>query len=140
MLRIQAVSRKFESFYKVRDKALQILEEALDVEKGIALNMPLKENAFLIMVSIECMIPIILTGPPGTSKTLSTRLIYKNMKGMNSSSQYFKKKPKLILKSYQCSELSTSEGILNTFRRAEEMQQKYKNHRVVVILDEIGLA
>ena len=45
------------------------------------MNLPLKENTFLITVSILNNIPIILTGPPGSSKTLSTNLVYKNMKG-----------------------------------------------------------
>ena len=62
---------------------------------------------------------MILTGPPGSSKTLSARLVYKNMKGSESKSDLFKKKPRLIIVSYQCSELSTSEGIKKVFDRAK---------------------
>ena len=106
------------------------------------MNLPLKENTFLILVAIENDIPIILTGPPGSSKTLATRMVYKNMKGLKSDTEFFKKKPSLIEISYQCSELSTSEGIEKVFNRAIKTQENFKDdgHKVVVFLDEIGLA
>ena len=81
VLEMQRVSQLFKHFKRITRNALNELADNVEVEDGIALNMPLKENMFLIMVSIECNIPIFLTGPPGSSKTLSTRLVYKNMKG-----------------------------------------------------------
>ena len=79
------------------------------------MNLPLQENSFLITVSILNNIPIILTGPPGSSKTLSVNLVYKNMKGPESHHRFWRNKPKLIFKTYQCSELSTSKGIQRCF-------------------------
>lgn len=67
------------------------------------MNLPLRENIFLLVVAIENQIPVILTGPPGSSKTLSAKLVYKNMAGPKSEQRYFKKKPRLIVISYQCS-------------------------------------
>ena len=45
-------------------------------------------------------LPIILVGPPGSSKTLSKRIIYDAMKGRDSKCDYFKKFPRLIIKTY----------------------------------------
>ncbi len=106
------------------------------------MNLPLKENTFLITVSILNNIPIILTGPPGSSKTLSTNLVYKNMKGPESRHKFWRNKPKLIYKSYQCSELSTSLGIQRCFELATKVNLQYKdrNRITVILLDEIGLA
>ena len=44
--------------------------------------------------------------------------------------------------SYQCSPLSTSEGIINTFKRCKQFQAKKDQQRYVsvVVLDEVGLA
>ncbi len=126
----------------MKDKALRKVGAAVSTEDSIAMNLPLRENIFLLVVAIENQIPVILTGPPGSSKTLSARLVYKNMAGPKSESAYFKKKPRLIVISYQCSELSTSEGIARVFQRAIATQRKFdpRFHKVVVVLDEVGLA
>ncbi len=134
---LKDVTRLFKQFKKFTNGELENLAKDLEVEEGIALNAPLKENIFLLLVAIENSIPIVLTGPPGSSKTLSTRILYKNI---NNNKRVFKGKPRLILKSYQCSELSTSEGIQKVFESAIEQQGRSRDHRVVVILDEIGLA
>ena len=44
--------------------------------------------------------------------------------------------------SYQCSQLSTSESILNVFRQAETIQSRKDRNKFVsvVVLDEVGLA
>lgn len=93
--------------------------EHFKIEQGVAMNLPLRENSFLMTVSILNNIPIILTGPPGSSKTLSVNLVHSNMKGTESYDKAFwRKKPKLIFKTYQCSELSTSQGIQRCFDQA----------------------
>ena len=103
------------------------------------MNYPLKENFFLLSVSMENWIPIILTGPPGSSKTLALRLLLSNRKG-NNSRGYFQGKTRVIHKSYQCSELSTSAAIEAFFNEAITIQKNIKTSKVVAILEEIGLA
>ena len=51
--------------------------------------------------------------------------------------------PQVQMFSYQCSQLSTSDSILNVFRQAEAIQSKKQdksNFVSVVVLDEVGLA
>ena len=48
--------------------------ENTDVPKGIAKNEAVKENVFSIVVSIQNAIPVLIIGPPGSSKTLSFKV------------------------------------------------------------------
>lgn len=86
--------------------------------KSIAYTYTLKENLFMTLISILNNIPIIMVGPPGSSKTLCTRLLYDSMKGIKSNISFFKNLPNLMYKTYQCSILSTSESIEKAFKSA----------------------
>ena len=97
------MSGVFAAFNEVKERALNTIERALLVKNHIAMNMPLKENIFIIVVAVMNQIPVILTGPPGSSKTLSIKLLYENMVGQDSKEDLFKRKPRLVYKSYQCS-------------------------------------
>ncbi|KAL4464488.1 hypothetical protein ABPG72_003898 [Tetrahymena utriculariae] len=118
--------------------------------KSIAFTSTLKENLFMILISVLNNIPIIMVGPPGSSKTLCTRLLYNSMKGSKSNIEFFKKLPNLIYKTYQCSTLSTSDSIEKAFKSAKQLDNTIKKsinesqegakNIVALILDEIGLA
>jgi len=55
----------------------------------------------MTLISILNHIPIILVGPPGSSKTTCTRLLYDAMKGNKSKIEFFKKLGKnLVYKTY----------------------------------------
>ena len=54
----------------------------------------------MVLISVLNSIPIILVGPPGSSKTLCTKLLYESMKGKNSKLNYFKNLPNLMYKTY----------------------------------------
>jgi MoxR-like ATPase len=47
----------------------------------IAKNHSLKENLFVMLVCILNKIPLFLTGPPGSSKTLALNLLVKSLRG-----------------------------------------------------------
>ncbi|KAL4476225.1 hypothetical protein ABPG74_009958 [Tetrahymena malaccensis] len=129
---------------------IQGILEYGDLYKSIAFTSTLKENLFMILISILNNIPIIMVGPPGSSKTLCTRLLYNSMKGSQSNIDFFKKLPNLIYKTYQCSALSTSESIEKAFKQAKQLEnliRKSSNETkdgakniVALILDEIGLS
>ncbi|XP_078588710.1 uncharacterized protein LOC144869352 [Branchiostoma floridae x Branchiostoma japonicum] len=117
------------------------LLERMELPEGTAKNGALCENVFVILVCILNRIPIFVVGKPGCSKSLSMQLIRSNLRGRDSSNEYFKKLPQLYVVSHQGSESSTSEGISKVFDKAK----KYKEHNEggvlpVVLLDEIGLA
>ncbi|CAH1258852.1 RNF213 [Branchiostoma lanceolatum] len=117
------------------------LLKRMELPEGTAKNGALCENVFVILVCILNRIPIFVVGKPGCSKSLSMQLIRSNLRGRDSSNEYFKKLPQLYVVSHQGSESSTSEGIIKVFDKAK----KYKEHNEggvlpVVLLDEIGLA
>ena len=71
--------------------------------RAIAFTSTLKENIFMILISVLNNIPIIMVGPPGSSKTLCTRILFNSMKEKLSSNKYFRDLPALLYKTYQCS-------------------------------------
>jgi len=83
-----------------------------------------------------------IVGKPGSSKSLAKTVIGDTMRGKNSTSEFFKKFKHIQVFSYQCSPLSTSAGIIDTFKSAKQFQKNKKDPSFVsvVVLDEIGLA
>lgn len=83
----------------------------MQIKAGIGKNNPLSENIFVTITCILNQIPLIITGNPGSSKTLAMNLILKSFKGPISNNEFFKQYPTLIGYYYQGSEQSTSKGI-----------------------------
>ena len=89
--------------------------------------------------------PLIIVGPPGTSKSLSFNLTISNVKGGDSPKEYFRntKFPALESHYYQCSRRSTPNEIEKVFKYAikrREMHQYAKQNVIsVVFMDGIGL-
>lgn len=79
---------------------IQLILNQSDFYKSIAFTRTLKENLFMILVSVQNNLPIIIVGPPGSSKTLCTRLLQLSMRGKNSKIEYFKNLPNLMYKTY----------------------------------------
>ncbi|XP_021359260.1 E3 ubiquitin-protein ligase rnf213-alpha-like isoform X2 [Mizuhopecten yessoensis] len=118
-----------------------ILDEAT-IGPNIARNQALNENVFMMTVCIELRIPLFLVGKPGSSKSLAKAILADTMQGAASKKDLFKTFKQVQMVSYQCSPLSTSEGIIRTFKQASEFQklQDLQKFVAVVVLDEIGLA
>jgi MoxR-like ATPase len=76
----------------------------MEIKAGIGKNYPLTENIFVIITCVLNQIPLIITGKPGSSKTLAMNLILKSFKGKLSQSQFFKAFPTLINYYFQGSE------------------------------------
>ena len=62
-----------------KEQDFLINEIGIKKEKGIGINTPLKENIFLMFISIYAHIPLIIVGKPGISKSLSVQLFIKNI-------------------------------------------------------------
>ena len=76
------------------------ISDRIQLEPGIAKNSALLENIFTLFVCINNKIPVFICGKPGCSKSLSVQLLYKSMKGDNSSDLMFKSLPRIIMNTF----------------------------------------
>ena len=85
--------------------------------------------------------PLIICGKPGSSKSLSIRLLLDVMNGEKSDIEFFKQFPKVVSFYYQCSLTSTSENIEKIFKRAYKKLEK-RNYEIIslICMDEMGIA
>lgn len=134
------------------DSQKKILEEislmqdlflsGVQLRDTIARNLALKENVFMMVICIELKIPLFLVGKPGSSKSLAKTIVADAMQGQAAHSDLFKDLKQIHLVSFQCSPLSTPEGIIGTFKHCARFQdgKNLEEYVSVVVLDEIGLA
>jgi hypothetical protein len=129
-------------------KLLQILNNAMDfvvhtteIPLGIAVTRGLKENIFAALVCAVSQTPLVIVGPPGSSKTLAVHIVGDNATGSDSVSRFYKTRPRLSLFHYQCSKQSTSKEISTVFDQATQRQERSDaaKSRCVVFMDEAGL-
>jgi Cdc6-like AAA superfamily ATPase len=131
-----------------RPGLLEVLNHAMDsviasteIPPGIAITRGLKENVFVTMVCVFSQTPLIIVGPPGSSKTLAVHVVGDNANGSDSVNPFYSKRPRLSLFHYQCSKQSTSKEISAVFDQAIQRQERIDSskHRCVVFMDEAGL-
>ncbi|VDI01999.1 Hypothetical predicted protein, partial [Mytilus galloprovincialis] len=146
------VSRYFVHPLSLPGKADQIKEEIekcqlvfvenMTLAPNIAKNQALKENVFLMVICIELKIPMFLVGKPGSSKSLAKTLVSDAMQGNAAHCDFYKSFKQVQIVSFQCSPLSTPDGILGTFEDCASYQKDKNLDKFVsvVVLDEIGLA
>ncbi|KAJ1615937.1 hypothetical protein T492DRAFT_1152581 [Pavlovales sp. CCMP2436] len=99
----------------------------------------LKENVFLTFVCTHARVPLMIIGPPGSSKTLSMGVVEANARGVESPRGFFRAQPLVEVWFYQCSRRSTSSDIESVFTRVIERQRSTLSRRCVVFMDEAGL-
>ncbi|XP_048587615.1 E3 ubiquitin-protein ligase rnf213-alpha isoform X3 [Nematostella vectensis] len=123
-------------------KCQRVMIRELSLGPNIARNKALTENVFMMVVCIDLRIPLFLVGKPGSSKSLAKTVVADNMQGESSRSSLFKNFKRAHMVSYQCSPLSTPDGIVATFRQCRRLQENNPGGQFasVVVLDEVGLA
>ena len=132
-----------EIILKEVEKCQDIIIDEMTVGANIARNNALKENVFMMFVCIELKIPLFVIGKPGSSKSLSKSIISNSMQGNRCPDgrilQNFKQ---IQIMSYQCSQLSTADGIIGVFKSCRTLQRKTGSNKFTacVVLDEVGLA
>lgn len=129
------LSEVLDQFY-VRLKNLQY------IPIGIAKTQAFKENLFCCIICIQSGIPLIITGPPGTSKTLSFNIASTTKN--NSTEKLFDAMRTVHKKHYQCNEASTAQEISNVFKTQINMKRSFEKAGMLsevcaVFLDEAGL-
>ena len=120
----------------------EVILDNMRLGDNIAKNAALRENVFMMAVCVDLRIPLFIVGKPGSSKSLAKSVIQESMKGKNSQNKLMKRFKEVDIFSYQCSQLSTSESVIEVFNTAKKFQQKQDTSRyvAVVVLDEVGLA
>ncbi len=113
---------------------------------GVAKTRTLKENLFAIVMCTMTHTPLIITGAPGSSKTLSFNLAVANLRGQESKSKVFSHTNvfrNLEPHIYQCSRRTTSSEIEKVFLQAVTRQKSRTKASLpvycVVFMDEAGL-
>ncbi|KAL3881537.1 hypothetical protein ACJMK2_027969, partial [Sinanodonta woodiana] len=119
-----------------------IFLENVHLDKNIARNTALKENVFMMVICTELRIPLFLVGKPGSSKSLAKTIVADAMQGNAAHEDLFREFKHVQMVSFQCSPLSTPDGIMGTFRQCAQFQKDKDLDRFVsvVVLDEVGLA
>ena len=122
--------------------AQNILEskENESLSKGIAKNRALLENLFSLYFCTVNKIPLIICGKPGSTKSLSQKLLQNALKGMVSNTKLCKETKELVVFPYQGSLSSTSEEIKAVFKKAKKYQKSNRDTIAMVCIEEIGLA
>ena len=134
---------KSEQIHKEVDRCQSLILDQMDIGANIAKNTALKENVFMMFVCIELKIPLFVIGKPGSSKSLAKSIISNSMQGSRSPDgsllRHFKQ---VQIMSFQCSQLSTADGIIGVFKSCRNLQLKTGGNKFVacVVLDEVGLA
>ncbi|ELU02735.1 hypothetical protein CAPTEDRAFT_201549 [Capitella teleta] len=148
----QRIAPKFKGKYRLPhlhhtieseiSRCQDVILDDIRLDGNIARNHALKENVFMMLVCIELRIPLFLVGKPGSSKSLAKTIIEDAMQRNLARNPIFCSFKQVHMISFQCSQLSTPDGILETFHECA-LLQKDKNldeFVSVVVLDEIGLA
>ena len=137
----------FSDFLKIEQN---FLIEQIELDNGIGKNTLLKENVFLLFISLLTNIPLIIIGKPGSGKSLSAQLMNKSMRGEYSQKEFFKLFPKIIQTYFQGSESTQPEDVESLFEKAGKKLEYYRKKKEsekelqlpisMVLFDELGLA
>ena len=144
--RQEIIDQNFSDFIQIEQD--YIINQIKDLDKGIGKNSLLKENIFLLFISVMTNIPLIIIGKPGSGKSLSAQIIKNSMKGKYSSNKYFNNYKRIIQTYFQGSESTIPVDVENLFEKAGKKLNYYKDNCKdlldlpisMALFDELGLA
>ena len=82
-----------EDLMQTIDDTLNAFVEPMDFGEGTAVNEALRENLFMLLVSIMNQKPILVIGKPGCPKSLAMEVLQNNLNDEVSSEEFFKSMP-----------------------------------------------
>lgn len=149
----QCYRKRFASYMKekcgleIQEKLSSWISEVAkwtEFGAGIVQTESLQENIFVVLFCLVSKTPVLIKGPPGTSKTLAVQIIRRNANGEYSLNDFYRALPALSAIHYQCSRQSSSNEIIAVFERAIKRQAISTQHgdeRIIhfVFMDEAGL-
>ena len=134
------------SFSKAFEDDMNWFIDRISLPHGIAKTRALKENLFAIIMCTMTRTPLIITGAPGSSKTLSFNLALANLRGKESKNSDLRNTslfPKLDQYFYQCSRRTTANEIEKVYLQAVNRQYSRTRAKLpiycVMFMDEAGL-
>ena len=138
----QMKENDFKNFSDILTLEEKFVLNEINLEKGIGLNKLLRENIFLLFISLVTQIPLIIVGKPGSGKSLSAHLIFKSMRGEFSKSKFFVNFPKIIQSYFQGSDSTIPEDVENIFKAAKDKLKTLDKEKNIsmILFDEMGLA
>lgn len=144
---LNAIKRlpKEVSFSRAFKEELDFYISQVELPKGIARTLALKENLFATIICTATHTPLIIVGAPGSSKTLSFNQAIANLRGQESKVHLFRNMffHSLDPHYYQCSRRTTSKEIEMVFSHAIKRQRSHCDFNLsincVVFMDEAGL-
>eukprot|EP00796_Vickermania_ingenoplastis_P011786 gene11786-8097_t len=124
--------------------AIDVVMSNTKLGPGIVETQSLQENLTIILLCLASKTPLIIKGPPGTSKTLAVQILCANAHGEFSITPLYTLLPAMISVHYQCSRQSSSREITEVFERAIRTQKSSDEHGAAetiyfVFMDEAGL-
>jgi hypothetical protein len=109
----------------LQDQMTWFIRAMSPLPPGIAANVALTENIFMMIVCITCRIPLIVVGNPGTSKTLAMTIIMEKLNPFTKAPVFDNLNLASVQAfSYQCSRHSTADEIERRFVDAKKAQDK----------------
>jgi len=144
-LNYNIVDFKLFHFNQILSYEQDFILNNISLNKGIGKNTSLKENIFLLFIALATNIPLIIIGKPGSSKSLSAQLIYKEMGGKYSKKDFFKFYPSIIQTYFQGANSTKPKDVDEIFNKAEGRLKALKcnNNELpisMILFDELGLA
>jgi len=135
---------RYFSFPELVKEELSAFYDGMLIPAGVAKTFSMQVNLFCNVVGMQTRIPLLITGDPGRSKTLSFNISCDNMKGSRSKKETFRWLRNVNRFHYQCSEASTFSEINAVYSSAVESQKRFDeaqmgSEQCVVFLDEGGL-
>ena len=123
----------------------EFLINQIELNKEIYKINILKQNIFLLFLSICTHIPLFIKGQTGIGKSIAVQTIINAMKGKYSTNNFFKYFPEIIPTYFKGLESTTLYDIEKLFKVAEEKYSKLKQNKEksiisLIIFDELGLA
>jgi hypothetical protein len=121
------------------------VNESGSFTEGISKTRSLMENLFCNFICLQTKTPLLISGPPGTSKTLSYQIASKLRKlQLCKHNEKFSFVKSINGANYQCTEYSTSEEIESVFNSRIDlfenlMMRNDENEIVSIFMDETGL-
>ena len=135
--------KEIKEFHDILEIEEDFLLDKVKLDVGIGKNESIKQNLFLLFLSLITKIPLIIIGKPGSGKSLSAQLITKSMRGIYSKNKFFQKFPKVNQTYFQGSESTKPEEIERLFETAKTKINNNNSDKKpisMILIDELGLA